>query len=81
MLIDYNECEVFGSCDQKCVNSPGSYRCLCGEGYTLEDKGTCRNIDGNNLYFHFICFCSANTKKKNNVCSHLFPLCFFGNIR
>ncbi|XP_053385857.1 low-density lipoprotein receptor-related protein 2-like [Mercenaria mercenaria] len=42
--VDYNECEEFGVCDQKCVNTPGSYRCLCAEGYTLEDKGTCRSI-------------------------------------
>lgn len=29
-------------CDQLCVNTDGSYRCVCGEGYALAADGqTC----------------------------------------
>lgn len=34
--VDVNECAKHnGGCDQKCVNSPGSYSCACNAGYEL----------------------------------------------
>lgn len=34
--IDINEClDKNGRCDQRCVNSPGSFNCLCNVGYEL----------------------------------------------
>lgn len=34
--VDINECaKNNGGCDQKCVNSPGSYSCSCNTGYQL----------------------------------------------
>ncbi|RWS09468.1 uncharacterized protein B4U79_12754 [Dinothrombium tinctorium] len=34
--IDINEClDKNGGCDQRCINSPGSYNCLCNIGYEL----------------------------------------------
>ncbi|XP_078600661.1 fibrillin-2-like isoform X3 [Branchiostoma floridae x Branchiostoma japonicum] len=38
---DVNECEVFPNiCDNaRCVNTPGSYRCECSPGLTLDNSG------------------------------------------
>lgn len=33
-VLDYDECKVFGNCDQICKNTPGSYECSCISGYT-----------------------------------------------
>lgn len=34
--LDVNECaKDNGGCNQKCVNSPGSYKCACNFGYEL----------------------------------------------
>ncbi|XP_045614794.2 uncharacterized protein uif isoform X1 [Procambarus clarkii] len=40
--IDVNECEDNnGGCDQRCINSPGSFSCLCNVGYDLfTENGT-----------------------------------------
>ncbi|KAK7079934.1 Calcium ion binding, partial [Halocaridina rubra] len=40
--IDVNECEQNnGGCDQRCLNSPGSFSCLCNIGYDLfTENGT-----------------------------------------
>nr|WBR46502.1 vitellogenin receptor [Coccinella septempunctata] len=44
---DINECEIYGICDQKCRNTPGSYECLCDHKYILqEDKKTCKAVGG-----------------------------------
>ncbi|GIY99818.1 neurogenic locus notch 2 [Caerostris extrusa] len=37
--LDVNEClDSNGGCDQRCINSPGSYNCLCNVGYELYTK-------------------------------------------
>ncbi len=44
VCVDINECVVAdnGGCNQSCVNTPGSYHCLCSEGYALEnDNHSC----------------------------------------
>ncbi|XP_067122803.1 uncharacterized protein [Centruroides vittatus] len=34
--LDINEClDKNGGCDQRCINNPGSYNCLCNVGYEL----------------------------------------------
>ena len=44
-LSDINECaESNGGCEQNCTNSVGSYSCMCGDGYTLNNDG--RQCDG-----------------------------------
>ncbi|KAL3854471.1 hypothetical protein ACJMK2_013739, partial [Sinanodonta woodiana] len=43
--IDYDECESWKFCDQKCENSEGSYRCSCQSGYVLEGRHTCRAVN------------------------------------
>uniref|UniRef100_A0A4W3JXS0 Fibulin-7-like protein n=1 Tax=Callorhinchus milii TaxID=7868 RepID=A0A4W3JXS0_CALMI len=44
-LSDVDECELFQRerqarlCAHACVNTPGSYRCTCPPGYTLQEEG------------------------------------------
>ena len=48
-LADVNECYDTTqphSCDQICVNTHGSYECLCGHGYG-------RGVDGHSCYGEF----------------------------
>lgn len=44
-VSDLDECTVFGAdqlCSQICVDTPGSYRCECNQGYKLAMDGrTC----------------------------------------
>lgn len=44
---DVNECyKKNGGCQQECVNTPGSYKCGCRRGYTInvEDNTTCKGM-------------------------------------
>ena len=42
-LIDINECsEETDGCDKICINTLGSYYCMCSVGFTLDaDNHTC----------------------------------------
>ena len=31
--MDIDECKIFGTCSQHCVNTRGSYKCQCDQGY------------------------------------------------
>ncbi|NXS17563.1 PROS protein, partial [Mystacornis crossleyi] len=44
---DINECEDFnGGCSQRCSNFPGSFRCLCEDGYFMHsNKRDCGDIN------------------------------------
>ncbi|XP_064378347.1 vitamin K-dependent protein S isoform X2 [Dromaius novaehollandiae] len=43
---DINECEnINGGCSQRCSNLPGSYRCLCEDGYFMHsNKQDCKDM-------------------------------------
>ncbi|XP_016322143.1 nephronectin [Sinocyclocheilus anshuiensis] len=41
---DVNEC-AFRPCKYRCMNTPGSYKCYCLNGYMMMADGTCRNVD------------------------------------
>lgn len=43
VVLDVDECTVdMGGCSDVCMNTAGSYRCLCTEGYSLKEDGmTC----------------------------------------
>lgn len=43
-LLDIDECsdhEFPAGCNQRCINFPGSFRCMCEEGYFINDKINC----------------------------------------
>uniref|UniRef100_M3ZRL5 EGF-like domain-containing protein n=1 Tax=Xiphophorus maculatus TaxID=8083 RepID=M3ZRL5_XIPMA len=40
--IDFDDCSMWGNCDQLCEDRIGSHRCSCREGYTLEQHRYCR---------------------------------------
>ena len=39
---DINECEIYGKCSQRCINTIGSYKCECIRGYDVHDVGSSR---------------------------------------
>ncbi|KAK2863414.1 hypothetical protein Q5P01_002947 [Channa striata] len=42
---DLNECGLKPRpCKHRCMNTPGSYKCYCLDGHTLQPDGSCRNI-------------------------------------
>lgn len=52
--VDIDECsEGLHSCEQTCVNSPGSFSCSCLEGYILSDSEEC--CAGNNIAYNVFC--------------------------
>ncbi|XP_035484823.2 uncharacterized protein si:dkey-163f14.6 [Scophthalmus maximus] len=56
--VDINECQGESVCEWQCVNLPGSHRCICPRGYTLQRDGQrCKDINE----------CS----RKKGGCSHL----------
>ncbi|KAI1884878.1 hypothetical protein AGOR_G00214400 [Albula goreensis] len=40
--IDFDDCKMWGVCDQVCEDRIGSHRCSCLEGYVLEQHRHCR---------------------------------------
>ena len=43
--IDINECSGFDGCSHICENLPGTYRCLCPEGYIIgADERECEGV-------------------------------------
>uniref|UniRef100_A0A8C5KSR3 Low-density lipoprotein receptor-related protein 2 n=1 Tax=Jaculus jaculus TaxID=51337 RepID=A0A8C5KSR3_JACJA len=40
--IGFNDCQIWGICDQKCENRLGRHQCLCEEGYILERGQHCK---------------------------------------
>ena len=40
--LDVNECDIANAgCQQLCINSDGSYDCVCFEGYAFNENMTC----------------------------------------
>ncbi|RWS26517.1 low-density lipoprotein receptor-related protein 2-like protein, partial [Leptotrombidium deliense] len=40
--VDVDECAVAGRCSQICINTKGSFKCKCHEGYILENHNHCK---------------------------------------
>lgn len=34
--VDIDECQIFGACSQQCMNTRGSYKCQCNQGYVSD---------------------------------------------
>ena len=70
---DRNECEEWtvDSCDQKCDNTDGSYRCTCTAGYELNGRTHCqakKSLTKMRLYFtHTNMIYSMDMDGKNKV--------------
>lgn len=41
---DIDECSFERTCDHVCINSPGSFQCLCHRGYTLYGTTHCGGL-------------------------------------
>uniref|UniRef100_A0A493T459 Signal peptide, CUB domain and EGF like domain containing 3 n=1 Tax=Anas platyrhynchos platyrhynchos TaxID=8840 RepID=A0A493T459_ANAPP len=42
---DIDECSFDRTCDHLCINTPGSFQCLCNKGYTLYGLTHCGDVD------------------------------------
>lgn len=43
--IDFDECAIPGACSQQCLNTKGSYKCQCADGYILtSDRHACKAL-------------------------------------
>ncbi|CAH1789469.1 unnamed protein product [Owenia fusiformis] len=52
--IDYNECTIWGVCDQWCTNMANTFNCSCVDGYTNDPgTGTCRADDRDTAKVYF----------------------------
>ncbi|XP_055860294.1 uncharacterized protein LOC106054907 [Biomphalaria glabrata] len=71
LCIDINECSNTSLCDHICINTEGSYKCQCNEGYTLSssDFRTCSNQQCN----------STLTAKRGTIMSPYYPLNYSHN--
>lgn len=42
IVTDINECETSNNCQQMCINTAGSYRCECRDGFS--GSTTCQGV-------------------------------------
>uniref|UniRef100_A0A8C9DCQ9 LDL receptor related protein 2 n=1 Tax=Panthera leo TaxID=9689 RepID=A0A8C9DCQ9_PANLE len=40
--VDFNDCQIWGICDQMCEDRIGHHQCHCAEGYVLEHQQHCK---------------------------------------
>ncbi|XP_037379377.1 low-density lipoprotein receptor-related protein 2 [Talpa occidentalis] len=40
--VDFDDCQIWGICDQMCEDRIGHHRCHCAEGYVLEHERHCK---------------------------------------
>lgn len=48
---DFDDCSMWGVCDQLCEDRTGSHRCSCRDGYILEQHRYCRADVSGTCYF------------------------------
>lgn len=68
-VTDFDDCQIWGTCDQKCENRQGRHQCLCEEGYVLERGQHCKannSCEYLNLTITFWCSLSLADGRRNN---------------
>lgn len=44
-MLDVDECKGAHGCSHQCMNSAGSYQCVCADGFSLaEDRRSCLSL-------------------------------------
>lgn len=74
ICADIDECSFDRACDHFCVNSAGSFQCLCHKGYVIYGLAHCGGEQHN--YFPPSLFSSRLKKTKKTPCL-LFPFFFW----
>lgn len=73
-VTDFDDCQIWGTCDQKCENRQGRHQCLCEEGYVLERGQHCKaNNSCEYLNLTTISWCSlslADGTRNNRISVH-----------
>ena len=78
--IDINECKKVRNCQHACVNTEGSYSCICDKGYQLasngydcDDVNECQEWNGGcehgcgNIIGSYQCYCEDGHSLKNET--------------
>uniref|UniRef100_H2YAY4 EGF-like domain-containing protein n=1 Tax=Ciona savignyi TaxID=51511 RepID=H2YAY4_CIOSA len=68
---DFDECTVFGQCEQKCENTVGSFKCGCADGYIPEQSHDHLHCKATPTGLPFICFFPKDTHEKQLVVSDI----------
>ena len=50
-FLDVDECQDSASCDQLCINTVGSFKCECKDGYTAFAHGQYCAVVGGECHF------------------------------
>lgn len=79
--MDVDECTTTYPCSQRCVNSYGSFHCLCVEGYVVHtnDSTRCKSSSGMNRTKHtctLTCIYYTHIASTNWCAWTLFLFCF-----
>lgn len=50
--VDIDECSTGFPCSQQCINTYGTYKCLCGNGYEVQpnNQNGCKSLSGITIY-------------------------------
>lgn len=57
IYLDVNECvEETDDCNatEDCVNTEGDYRCVCADGYEMNEDQVCEGNNDDNFHWHLV---------------------------
>ncbi|OWK11616.1 hypothetical protein Celaphus_00003421, partial [Cervus elaphus hippelaphus] len=70
--VDFDDCQIWGVCDQICEDRIGHHRCDCVEGYVLEHQQHCR---ANSSFGEaFVIFSNGRDLLKGNIHGNNFQI-------
>lgn len=69
--MDVDECSTTLPCSQRCINTYGSYKCLCVDGYEALERNpnTCKALSGKSDFFLSFSGLLSVQKPSNDACS------------